>query len=160
MDRFEFNETDPDSINHSGTFNGNDITMVAGIAAMRKYDEAAIDRLNALGEAFGRRMNDAFGKVGLRGQLTGMSSMWNVHFRDGEIVTALDFVTGLIPCFELQRLLHLELLNRGIFTSKRGFFVLSTPMMQTEIERCVREFTEALELLRPYVAEAVPQLLQ
>jgi len=160
MDRFEFDETDPDSINHSGTFNGNDVTMVAGIAAMRKYDRRAIERLNAMGEVFGRRMNDSFGKVGLRGQFTGMSSMWNVHFRDGDIVTALDFVTGLIPCFELQRLLHLELLNRGIFTAKRGFFVLSTPMTETEIEHCVREFTGALEMLRPYAAEAVPQLVQ
>jgi glutamate-1-semialdehyde 2,1-aminomutase len=160
MDRFEFDEADPDSINHSGTFNGNDVTMVAGIAAMKKYDQQAVDRLDAMGEAFGRRMNDAFGKVGLGGQFTGMSSMWNVHFRDGDIVTALDFVTGLIPCFELQRLLHLELLNRGIFTAKRGFFVLSTPMTEAEIEHCVREFTETLELLRPYVAEAVPQLVQ
>jgi glutamate-1-semialdehyde 2,1-aminomutase len=160
MDRFDFDETDPSSINHSGTFNGNDITMVAGIAAMRKYDQRAIDHLKAMGEMFGRRMNDAFAKVGLGGQFTGMSSMWNVHFRDGEIVTALDFVNGLIPCFELQRLLHLELMNRGIFTAKRGFFVLSAPMTEKEIERCVREFTGALELLRPYVAEAVPRLLQ
>jgi glutamate-1-semialdehyde 2,1-aminomutase len=160
MDRFEFNEADPESIHHSGTFNGNDITMVAGIAAMKKYDQSAIDRLNALGEGFGRGMNEAFQKVGIRGQLTGMSSMWNVHFRDGDIATALDFVTGLIPCMELQRLLHLELLNRGIFAAKRGFFVLSTPMTEAEIERCVGQFTGALELLRPYVAEAIPQLVQ
>jgi glutamate-1-semialdehyde 2,1-aminomutase len=160
MDRFDFDEADPDSIHHSGTFNGNDITMAAGIAAMSKYDQRAIDRLSGMGETFGRRMNDAFAKLGLRGQFTGLSSMWNVHFRDGEIATALDFVHGLIPCLELQRLLHLELLNRGIFTAKRGFFVLSTPMTEEEIERCVREFSGALELLRPYVAEAVPQLLQ
>jgi hypothetical protein len=41
-------------------------------------------------------------------------------------------------------LLHLSLLNRGIFTSSRGFICLSTPMEKTEVDDAVRTFTEAL----------------
>ena len=159
MDRFEFNEADPDAINHSGTFNGNDITMAAGIAAVNKLDQAALDHLAKLGQAFEQGMNGAFRAAGIKGQFTGQASMWNVHFRDGDIVNARDFINGLIPCLELQRLLHLELLNRGIFTAKRGFFVLSTPMTMAEIDGCVQAFSETLELLKPYMEEAAPHLV-
>lgn len=159
MDRFEFDVTDPATINHSGTFNGNEVTMVAGMAVMKKFDQQAVDFLLKLGQKFQTGMTRAFEISGIKGQLTGYASMWNVHFGDHKVDNAFNFVAGMFPCMELQRLLHLELLNQGIFTAKRGFFVLSTPMNESDVEQCIGCFSDALELLKPYVAEKLPNLL-
>src|SRR5204863_7713672 len=37
-------------LGHGGTFNANPMTMAAGAAAMRLFDEPAFDRLSVLGE--------------------------------------------------------------------------------------------------------------
>ena len=44
------------ALHSSGTFTGNPVSMAAGLAALAEYDEAAISRLNGLGD----RMRDRF----------------------------------------------------------------------------------------------------
>ena len=39
----------PRSVGHGGTFNGNNVTLAAGLATLELYDQAACDRLNGLG---------------------------------------------------------------------------------------------------------------
>ena len=41
-------------IRHSGTFNGNALTMVAGVASMEALTSSAIDRINSLGNLLKR----------------------------------------------------------------------------------------------------------
>jgi glutamate-1-semialdehyde 2,1-aminomutase len=52
---------------HSGTFNGNNITLAAGMAAMRLYDQEAIARLNQLGDRLKDGFTAALKEVGLKG---------------------------------------------------------------------------------------------
>jgi glutamate-1-semialdehyde aminotransferase len=77
-----------------------------------------------------------------------------------EARNALEYVSALLPCMELQRLLHLALLNQGIFAVSRGEFVISTPMTTREIKTCVDRVKEAFEFLLPYIKEKTPQLLR
>jgi len=60
---------------------------------------------------------------------------------------------------ELPRLLHLELLNQGVFAANRGLFNLSTPMTAKEVDQALEAFCAALFTLKPYVADNAPHLL-
>ncbi len=159
MDRFDYDPTRPDSINHSGTFNGNEITMVAGIASMNKFDEEAVRHINSLGERLREGCNAAIRSQGLKMQVIGVGSLSNIIYTDQEVSNAHAFAMAYIGAMELQKWLHLELMNRGLYTAKRGEFIISTPMSEQEIDRCVDEFTGTLEFMRPYISAAAPHLL-
>lgn len=125
----------------TGTFSGNPATMVAGLASLELLTTEKIARLNELGEHMRRGLGDALAEVGIEGQVTGMGSLMAVHFIQ-EPVT--DYRSAARADKELASLLHLSLLNRGIFTSPRGFICLSTPMEKKEVDEAIRTFTEAL----------------
>ncbi len=159
MERFSLDMLDPKSISHSGTFNGNEITMAAGIASMKKFDQKAVDKINDLGKRMMEGFSGVFKELGLKCQATGIGSQCNINYTDQKISNALDFVMALFPCMELQKLLHLELLNRGIFAACRNEFVISTPMTEKEVDSCVEKVKESFELLMPYIREKTPHLL-
>ncbi|MBL7177328.1 MAG: aspartate aminotransferase family protein [Desulfobacteraceae bacterium] len=145
---------------HSGTFNGNNITMAAGIAALKNYDKKAVNRVNKLGDRLRNGFTKALKKTGLKGQCTGLGSLAVIHWRDGDITTARDAVEGMIKAKDMPMLLHLEMMNRGIFAASRGMFVVSTPMTEKEIDRAVKAFESSLKILKPYAAEVVPELIK
>ncbi len=159
MERYALDMLDPRSISHSGTFNGNEITLAAGIATMKKFNQNAVDHVNGLCRQMMDGFTDVFKTLGLRCQATGIGSQCNINFTDKEISNALDWVKTLLPCMELQKLLHLELLNRGIFSASRSEFVISTPMTGKDVDYCVQKVRESFELLMPYIREKAPHLL-
>lgn len=157
MERFD--PAHPQTMMHTGTFNGNNITMAAGLAAMESYDQTAIDRVNELGNMLRVGFNRVFKKVGIRGQATGLGSLVQVHWRDGEIICARDSIMGRISGGEILKLFHFEMLNRGIFFAPRGMFSISTPMTEKEIAKALEEFEGTLNILKPYIAEVAPALV-
>jgi len=148
-----------DSLFHSGTFNGNNITMTAGAAAMSRLDQAAIDRINQLGERLGAGVNDLFGRLGIRAQCLGYGSLQQIQWTDGSVITLKDAARAGADSGALRELLHLELLNRGIYTSNRGMFCISTPMGGGEIDLALAALEAALRALKPIMRELAPRLL-
>ena len=67
---------------HSGTFSANPVTMVAGLTAMRLFDEAAVDRLNGLARRAMEGLEAAIARTGIRACVTGGGSMFRVHFKE------------------------------------------------------------------------------
>jgi glutamate-1-semialdehyde 2,1-aminomutase len=131
----------PGTIAHSGTYNGNATTMAAGLATLRLFDGAAIGRLNASGDAVRARLQAAADKHGVDVTLTGYGSLMQLHFAPGPIRTPEDAARG---DKRLVRLLHLLLLNRGVFTATRQTYVLSTVMHQAALDVFVDRVTDAL----------------
>jgi glutamate-1-semialdehyde 2,1-aminomutase len=159
MDRFDYDPSNPDAINHSGTFNGNEVTMAAGIASMKKYDEKMVNHINSLGARLREGGNDVFKSLGVKCQLLGIGSLNNIIYSDQEIANATDFAMSYIGCMELQKWVHLDLINRGIYTAKRGEFIVSTPMSETEVDRGIQGLKETFEHLKPYIEENAAHLL-
>jgi glutamate-1-semialdehyde 2,1-aminomutase len=67
---------------HSGTFSANPVTMVAGLTAMRLFDEAAVARLNGLARRAMEGLEAAIARTGIRACVTGGGSMFRVHFKE------------------------------------------------------------------------------
>ena len=154
-----FNPENSDSISHSGTFNGNHVTMGAGLVTLELYDSAAVTRLNKMGERMRNGFSGAFTSNGIKAQVTGIGSVIGVHWSDEIIVNGGDVVRGAKKSGNLSQLLHLELLNQGIFSSSRGMYILSTPMAEEDVDSAVDIFERTLKLLIPCVAEKAPHLL-
>jgi glutamate-1-semialdehyde 2,1-aminomutase len=131
----------PGTIAHSGTYNGNATTMAAGLATLRLFDGAAVGRLNTSGEAVRARLQAAADKHGIDVTVTGYGSLMQLHFAAGPIRTPEEAARG---DKRLVRLLHLLLLNRGVFTATRQTYVLSTVMHQAALDVFVDRVTDAL----------------
>ena len=154
-----FDPAHPRAIFHSGTFNAANIVMAAGLSALEALDQATIDRINALGEGLKKGLRDAFKQTGLRGQVTGIGSLNQIHWCDTPLNNARESGRALKAVAELPGLLHLEMMNRGIYCAKRGMFVISTPMKDKDIDQTAAGFAEALTMLKPYIADRFPQLI-
>ena len=98
----------------------------AGIAGLRRiYTAEAATALNARGESWRVRLNQAIEKAGAAMQFTGYGSMMNVHMCAGPIRSPADAAQGNA---RLRELFCIDMLAQGIYvTPKRGGVILSLP---------------------------------
>lgn len=143
--------TDPrrsDYLAHGGTFNGNRLAMVAGAAALDLLDEAAISRINELGETLRAGIARVADSTGLPLSVTGCGSLLNIHAQP-EVRTASEAEAAAEH--PLKRLLHLTLLAHGLFVAPRGELCVSTVMNEDTIDRALTSISNAFVALTPLV---------
>lgn len=155
-----FDPTHPQTIPHNGTFNGNNVTMAAGVATMKEYGAEEVAGINELGQRLKDGFNRAFKVAGIRARAAGLGSIIPIHWSEGEIRTARDAVAAQEAARNLPKLLHMEMMNRGIFSAPRGQFTISTPMSAREIDTAVSVMAQSLEMVKPYMVEHTPHLLR
>jgi glutamate-1-semialdehyde 2,1-aminomutase len=126
---------------------------------MRLYDQAAVASLNQLGDRLRDDLTAALKEAGLRGCVSGLGSLLQLHWQDRQPANATDSMVAMTRAGELPRLLHLELMNRGVYAARRGMFCLSTPMTPGDIDNAIVSFRESLSKLKPYIADTTPHLL-
>ncbi len=152
--------SDAQPLFHSGTFNGNNMSMTAGLASLRRLDEAAIAGINGLGEKLSDGVNKIFADRGIRAQCLGYGSLQQIQWTDEPVVTLADARRAGDGAGRARDLLHLELLNRGVYTSNRGMFSISTAMRDEDIHMALEAVDAALGMLKPFMREAAPHLLR
>ena len=142
MQVFDPTQDDP-PLPHSGTFNANPITMVAGEAAMRCFTADEVERLGALGGRARAGITRAFADAGIPGQVTGMGSLFRIHVHARALV---DYRSSLMSTHEKAFLSAIvqHMRAHGIFINDRGVCSLSTPMGETEIDTFLERFSAAL----------------
>ncbi len=146
----------PDNVmTHSGTFNANPLTMAAGLVALQLLDEAAVARLSQLGTRLAAGLRNALRDEGVVARVTGLGSLWTVHFTDCEV---RDYRGVASAHAETRRLFHLGLITQGVFIAPRGMFAVNTVMTEAEVDTAVDVAGEVLRLLAPYLAREVPRL--
>ncbi|MCY3901017.1 MAG: aspartate aminotransferase family protein [Caldilineaceae bacterium] len=153
-----FDPTHPMTIPHNGTFNGNNITMAAGLATMKEYEADQVARVNELGQRLRKGLNAAFQAAGVGIRAVGSGSIIRIHWSNGKIRDARDAVAAQEKAQELPGLLHLEMMNRGIFSAPRCQYAISTPMSEKEVDVAVDVMGQSLEVVKPYVQENTPHL--
>jgi glutamate-1-semialdehyde 2,1-aminomutase len=119
------------AIPHGGTFNGNPVGTAAGIATLELLTPDIYDRLNALGDLARSRLSAVFDRLGVAAQVTGMGSLFNIHFCRGRIT---DYASARAGANDQSRALMIALLNEGFFLAPRGMGCITTPMTETDIE--------------------------
>ena len=141
---------------HSGTFNGNAVTMAAGLATMTAFDEAAVAHIETLGNAFKAGVEDIYKRLGLGMQILGAGSLYNLLFTNKEVKNYRDVASAHE---ELNKVLYLDLLTRGVFNAERGMFCMSTPMTMDDIGFALETLEAAMKDLLPAIQAEAPELI-
>jgi glutamate-1-semialdehyde 2,1-aminomutase len=129
---------------HSGTFNGNPVTVAAGLKTLELLDAAAYEKLEQLGGTLAAGLRAAIAETGAAAHVTHIGSLLNVHFTPEAPVDA-EGAAGADP--DSAAAFHLGLLNRGVFIAPRGLFALSTVTEEADVRDAVAAARELFEAL-------------
>ena len=128
---------------HAGTFNGNPVSMAAGIATLGLLTRQAFDRLDELGEHVRARLRASLSAAGVAGHVTGLGSLFDLHLGTNE---PRDYRSGRPTAPDAARLeaLFVNLLNAGFLFTPDGFGSLSTVLTELDVERFADAVAEGL----------------
>lgn len=141
---------------HSGTFNGNAVTMAAGLATMKAYNQEAVDYVNGLGTLFKEGVLKIYDKLGLNMKISGAGSIYNILFTDKEVKNYRDVASAHE---ELNKVLYMSLLTKGVFDAERGMFCMSTVMTKEDIRFGLDTLETSLREMLPAIAEEAQELI-
>ena len=152
-----FSPQEEGSISQSGTFNGNPVTMEAGIACLRGLTPDIFERINSFGDLLRKGIDLAFERNGMKGKATGLGSLAQPQFNSERV---RDYRSVARGNFQAMALVHLKLLERGINMAPRGECSISTPMTEKEVRSYLAAFEESLAEVKPFIEQTAPNLIQ
>jgi len=144
-------------LHHAGTLNANPLSAAAGVAMMKQITPELIARMNALGESLASGIRDVFRRAEIKGQVTGMGSLCNVHF--GPVPVVDGHTSRNTTNKDVLHLIHLSLINRGVLTPDRAMLCISAPMTDKEVKMAIGAVEDTISELKPYVEKIWPDLV-
>jgi len=139
---------DKRGIMSGGTFSGNPLTMVAGVAQTSYLDENRAEiypHLNSMGQRLAKSINQYAREQRMGVQVLSAGSMFQIYFNEGEIWTARD-IGGMRSQAETDFYLHL--LDNGVLIpgTRRSFIShVHTPEL---VDKATEIIKKALNLVR------------
>jgi glutamate-1-semialdehyde 2,1-aminomutase len=132
----------PDHLHHSGTFNGNLMTVAAGRVALDLLTRDEIHRINTLGERLADGLRRLFApRQELGAVVLNCGSLVHVNFgTEGEVRTYsdLNLDSPLMAAF------HLAALDEGVYFAPRCFINTSTAMDERVIDDVLEACSRAM----------------
>jgi glutamate-1-semialdehyde 2,1-aminomutase len=130
-----------------GTFSGNPLTMVAGLAAMEQMTPNAYAHLDRIGARLRDESNGLLRRMGEKAQFTGDGSLFRIMMTDEPIQDYRSSIRNAAPGARFAQL-HLNLLDEGIVVGKEGLACLSTPMSDPEVDSFLGSLERAVTKLQ------------
>ena len=124
----------PNTIPHGGTYNGHPLGMAAGLATLKELTPEVYADLNRKGEWVRGRLRGVFDAHDIAAQVTGIGSLFNVHFTS---VPVRDHRSMRTSNPQMLRDLFLGLINHGILMAPRAMGAICTPMTQDDLQALV-----------------------
>jgi glutamate-1-semialdehyde 2,1-aminomutase len=138
-----FDPSAPHHLHHSGTFNGNLMTMAAGCVTLDLLTRGEIERINALGERLADGLRRLLAERTDRpGFVNRCGSLVHVDFgTDGEVrnYSDLNLESPVASRF------HLAALDEGVYFAPRGFMNTSTAMDEQVVDEALDAISCAME---------------
>ncbi len=117
------------AMDHHGTFNGNVLSMEAGVASLDLLSETEIKRIDDLGHALETGLRDAVAAMGFPAEVRRAGSILHID-------------SPLMPS------IHKSALEQGVFIAPRGQMSISTPMTEDVISQAMDRLEKALRAAR------------
>ena len=138
-----FDPSAPHHLHHSGTFNGNLMTMAAGCVTLDLLTREEIERINTLGERLADGLRRLLaGRPNLHGVINHCGSLVHVNFgTEGEVRNYSD----LKPDSPVVGKFHLAALDEGLYFAPRGFMNTSTAMDDQVVDEALEACGRAME---------------
>jgi glutamate-1-semialdehyde 2,1-aminomutase len=136
-----FDPRHPSALQHSGTFNGNAISMSAGTAALDLLSPSEIARINKLGEDLRRQFAEVLSSAGYPFVITGAGSLLRIHYGVEHVST---FHEAMRARRDVAGAVHLALMNHGLVSAPRGMFAVSTAMTDETMQHAAGAMRSAI----------------
>lgn len=117
----------------SGTYSANPVTMVAGLASMKLFDQMAVQRLNTLAQLARARIAEAIRIADVPACVAGSGSLFRIHMKPEEPQNYRSVYPTEAQTRSLKVLLD-HLAANGVLLIETGSGALSTPMTEKEID--------------------------
>jgi len=124
---------------HTGTFNANPVTMVAGEVSLRELTAERIERMDGLRELLQAGLVDVVNKHGLPLATNHYGSCMNIYFSESVPESSIVREDG-----ELIDKFHIACINHGLFIAPRGMIALSTVITEKDIAEALQRVDMAL----------------
>jgi len=156
-----FDPAAPNAFPHGGTFNNNVLAMAAGHAALSKVlTPEAVEAMNRRGDRLRDRLNEMARAHDLPMQVTGVGSIFGIHFHRGPIRNAGDLDRGEAgreaAIGQLKTLFHLDMLAAGQYLSRRILGNLSLQTSEADLDGLCSAIEEFLVSRGSLIRETVP----
>ena len=126
----QFDPTSDSFLQHSGTFNANPISMVAGKTVLENLTQSDYSRMNELGGILRKNLADLFFELNIEAQVTGIGSLFGVHFTNNEIT---DYASVINSNIEINKYFFINLLNQGILLQSKFYGALNVLSNESDI---------------------------
>lgn len=131
----------------AGTLSGNPIAMAAGIAQLSVLKNGAYKDLNSKASSFVNAIRRYVEAKNYKVKIFSVASIFWFAFTDKENIRAASEIDH--ESMEKYKIMHRELLNRGIYFGPSGYEVgfISTAHSKTELEIAKRAIFECLDIV-------------
>jgi len=142
------NHISPDgNVYQAGTLSGNPIAMAAGIAQLTVLKSGVYKTLNSKASAFAEAIQRFVSAKNYKVKVFSVGSIFWLAFTDKENIRAAAEIDP--DSMEKYKVMHRELLNRGIYFGPSGYEVgfVSHAHTKTDLEKAKRAIFESLEVV-------------
>ena len=132
-------------LGHSGTFNANPMTAVAGEVTMNHLTPDIYARMSGLGETLREKLRAVFAEFEMPVQVTGVASLFGVHFTSDEIT---DYRSVLASDGQMKSGLFTGMLNEGVLLMDRASGALNTLTTESDVDALVDTTRQVIQRIR------------
>lgn len=135
------------NVYQAGTFNGNPVSIKAGLAMLKQLDSNFYTTMNSKGQKLRKGLADVLGDNGLNFHVAGLSSMFQIYFKEGDVLDYKDAkaadTRGFTAYFN-------KLLEGGVFIPPSQFecCFLSRAHSDDDIQLTLETVDEALKVVK------------
>ncbi|MEN4006515.1 MAG: glutamate-1-semialdehyde 2,1-aminomutase [Methanobacteriaceae archaeon] len=135
------------SVYQAGTFNGNPVSVTAGLAMLKELDSGFYNELNKKGNKMRTELENVLYDNSIDYKVTGIGSMFQVYFTGEEVH---DYTSAKSADTEKFKQYFRELLKNGVFIPPSQFecCFLSLVHNDEEIEKTLEIMDSALKLIK------------
>ncbi|MQG38320.1 MAG: aminotransferase class III-fold pyridoxal phosphate-dependent enzyme, partial [SAR202 cluster bacterium] len=121
-------------VQHAGTFNGNPMTAVAGVATLESLTPDKYEYLERLGDMLRSKLRTLFAELEVPMSVTGVASLFALQFTPTEVT---DYRTYATNNKEMMQTMFIGLLNEGFLMSNRCAGNVSTVHTEDDVDAFV-----------------------
>lgn len=140
-----YDPTKGPKVAHAGTFNANPVTMLAGAVTLEQLTPDVYRQLAELTETLRQSIRQVCAELEVPAQVTGLGSLFGIHFTDQPVRNYRDIATGNSG---LREQVFLGLMNEGVLVAPNLVGALSTAITEAEVDVFVNTFQRVLERQR------------
>jgi glutamate-1-semialdehyde 2,1-aminomutase len=135
------------NVYQAGTFNGNPISITAGLATLKQLDHNFYSEMNSKGNTLRNGIRDVIENQGLNYKVVGLSSMFQIYLTDREVWNYEDAKTADIEKFNI---LFQTLLKKGVFIPPSQFECCFISLMhsETDLEKTLEIIDKGMKTIK------------